>query len=105
MAYLGIDGTLTTFSALLQPPSVNPCATLITLFLNAVAEMKMLTHSVFGPAVATLMEDPGQQMNKVLEYMPELRRPIWHPYDPTLIRLISALELVYDVDSYFNRFV
>jgi hypothetical protein len=41
-AYLGIEETLKTFGTLLQPPSVNPYATLITMFLNAVTEMKMM---------------------------------------------------------------
>ncbi|KAI3337490.1 hypothetical protein HD806DRAFT_543118 [Xylariaceae sp. AK1471] len=105
MAYLGIDETLKTFGALLQPPSVNPHATLITLFLNAVTEMIMMAHSVFGPVITSLTEDPRQQTNLVWQYMPELRRPISHPYEPIMIKVISALELVYDMDRHFNRYM
>ncbi|RYP29499.1 hypothetical protein DL767_006689 [Monosporascus sp. MG133] len=105
MGYLGIDTTLKTFAPLLQLPSVNQHATLVTLFLNAVAEMKMMAASIPAFIDYPLREDHREQMKKVLQYMPELGRQVSQPYDPSAIKLISALSLVHDMDKNFNRYM
>ncbi|RYP39103.1 hypothetical protein DL766_000559 [Monosporascus sp. MC13-8B] len=105
MGYLGIDTTLKTFAPLLQLPSVNEYATLVTLFMNAVAEMRMMAASTLPFIDYPFREDHREQMKKVLQYMPELGRRVSRPYDPSVIKLISALSLVHDMDKNFNRYM
>ncbi|KAH9908637.1 hypothetical protein F4778DRAFT_776922 [Xylariomycetidae sp. FL2044] len=85
--YIGIGATLRIFGGMLRPISATPHATLITLFLHAVSEM------------------PREQPTKVLQYMPELDRPVSNPYDPTIITAATALSLVYDMDKLFNSYM
>ncbi|KAI0005245.1 hypothetical protein F4779DRAFT_633541 [Xylariaceae sp. FL0662B] len=104
MGYLGTETTLKTFSPLLQIPSVNPHATLITLFLNAIAEMRMVADSLPPLVGFPLTEDRWQQIRKVVQYMPELGRQAAQPYHANSIKMISALSLVRDMDQHFNMY-
>ncbi len=108
--YLGINMTLKTFAPLLQPVSINPHATLITLFLNAVPGIRIMLYIAprLDPRLALcffpLTEDPRAQISKVLRYMPELRSQslITSEHSPDLVKLKSALALVCDMDGLFN---
>ncbi|KAI0904588.1 hypothetical protein F4823DRAFT_628512 [Ustulina deusta] len=111
--YLGINMTLKTFAPLLQPVSINPHATLITLFLNAVPEIRIMLHVAprLDPRLALcffpLTEDPRAQISKVLRYMPELRSQslITSEHSPDLVKIKSALALVCDMDGLFNFYM
>ncbi|KAI1118712.1 hypothetical protein F5Y14DRAFT_461550 [Nemania sp. NC0429] len=99
--YLGIETTLATFRPLLQPLSVNPHAALITLFLDAIAEMQLLdaTHPRFN---APFIDNPSQRLRKVLQYMPELGRQNSHE---NRVKLVCALSLSHDMDKFFNWYM
>ncbi|KAL4749304.1 hypothetical protein BDW72DRAFT_214109 [Aspergillus terricola var. indicus] len=91
--WLGIDRTLAYMIPLLQPPRENPCATLITLFMNAVEE-------------AMTDEDRKEMTSRsesLLQYLPPKRRPI-SSYDPELVKVIMALDLVMDYNLVFDRY-
>ncbi|KAI0111207.1 hypothetical protein GGR51DRAFT_569241 [Nemania sp. FL0031] len=105
MAYLGIDTTLETFGSLLQPPSVNSHATLITLFLNAIADVMLMIDNVPAFIAAPFIGDQGDSMRKVLQYMPELGRRHAHPQHPNFVKAICALSLVYDMEMYFDCYM
>ncbi|KAI0479855.1 hypothetical protein F4859DRAFT_451626 [Xylaria cf. heliscus] len=105
MAYLGTETTLKTFRPLLQPPSVNPHATLITLFLNAVAEVIFMVETTPPGIFAPFINDRSQCLRRVLQYMPELGRQHVHPYHPNMVKLICAMGLVYDMDKYFDCYM
>ncbi|KAI0379388.1 hypothetical protein F5Y04DRAFT_290284 [Hypomontagnella monticulosa] len=100
--FLGVDVTLRTFRPLLQPVTANRHATLITLFLNAVADMvitrermAVADHDVSYLAEMDYLEE------RVLRYMPRLNGP--NPAN-FFIKLIAQTRL-YDMDAYFDRYM
>lgn len=102
-AYLGLGVTLQTFRPLLQPPSVNPHATLITLFLNAVAEIGMMNQSIPGRRATS----HRQALQRLMGYMPDLLTSCAssYPNSPEIAKLLNALELVNNMDTHFERCV
>lgn len=103
--YLGIDDTLKIFAPLLQTFLINRHATLVTLFLNSIDEMRMLAQHIPIFVDCPFRENQMEQTKKVLQYMPELGRRVSHPYHPTSIKLIVGLSLVHDMEKHFNRYV
>ncbi|KAK7755620.1 hypothetical protein SLS62_002229 [Diatrype stigma] len=103
--YLGINDTLKIFAPLLQISSINRHATLVTLFLNAVAQMRIWAESTPIFVDCPIRENPSEQIRKVLQYMPELGRQVLHPYDPTAIKLFAGLGLVHDMEKHFNCYM
>ncbi|KAI6080278.1 hypothetical protein F4821DRAFT_273945 [Hypoxylon rubiginosum] len=103
--YIGIESTLKTFGPLLQPSSINPHATLVTLFLNAVAEMRMMADNLTPFVPSPLTEGPREKMRKVLQYMPELGRQVPGLYHVNSIKRIAALNLLHDMDQHFNLYM
>ncbi|KAI1097627.1 hypothetical protein F4804DRAFT_159157 [Jackrogersella minutella] len=92
--YLGIDTTLEIFGPLLKPSNINPHATLITLFVNAVAEMV-----IFGDFID--FEHPADLTRKALQYMPELG-----PCSITNhVKILRSRTLLQDIDIYFDRYM
>ncbi|OQE36198.1 hypothetical protein PENCOP_c012G06427 [Penicillium coprophilum] len=95
-SYLGIRATLTALAPLLQPPEMNPNATLITLFLNAVMDI----------AKANGEKDSMSNMNLLLEYLP---RPDWlslaKPQGADMMRLWDSRALVMDVRKHFQKYM
>ncbi|KAI0198154.1 hypothetical protein F4808DRAFT_472945 [Astrocystis sublimbata] len=104
LSYLRTETTLRTFRPLLQPVSVNPHATLITLYLNAVAETRLLTETITPNQVrAGFLKE---QMKKVLRYMPELGPQIVSSSShPTFMKMVSAIKLILDMDWYFDSYM
>ena len=81
---------------LLQGPSINPHATLITLFMNAVDES--LTPQ-------DRMADVGKNSRatkRLLKYLPLKGWPT-NPYDPQVIKFSYAQEKVATYDHIFDR--
>ena len=92
-AYLGVLRTVDVMVPLLHGPLVNPHATLITLFMNAV-------HETIGQGqMAQMAQMPT--MARLREYMPLKTKP-FGPYDPQMIKLAFARGRVGTFDSVFN---
>lgn len=94
MGYLGYHGVLGHLSALLQPPSINPHATLIMLFMNVVDET--LTQE-------DERSDTMASFQTRMKYLGLPRKPPSSMYDPGMILLNFAGSLIRDFDKYFNR--
>lgn len=98
---------------MLKSPLQNPHATLITLFLNAVPEM--IHRSCFGHGgngcypgddlekYEAQSEELAHKLNKVMSFMPDLKFQSTTPRDPDFMRLLTARELVQDVDLHFEK--
>ncbi|KAI0515446.1 hypothetical protein F5B22DRAFT_636473 [Xylaria bambusicola] len=107
--YLGIDKTLKTFGPLLCKPQVNPHATLITTFLNAVLEAKMMCQQmnpiledlIFRIEVVTAME----YMKSELPRPTGTRAEIEERLAIYAIMAASAAEVVRDMDKYFDIYM
>ncbi|KAI1262719.1 hypothetical protein F5Y18DRAFT_438850 [Xylariaceae sp. FL1019] len=106
---LGIRTTLATFSPLLRSPSLNSHATLVTLFLNAVPEAKMMAR-LANPILASM--SARHEMRIALEYLTHgLERPRGSPtkienfLEIQTIKTASAVDMVSDVDAYFNQYM
>ncbi|ROW01851.1 hypothetical protein VMCG_05583 [Cytospora schulzeri] len=92
--YLGIRETLALFGPRLCSREVNPHATLVTLFLNAVEES------------CTPMDQRQEligEMKKLLLYLPQTAPP--EENDAEVLRAGAAANMVRDVDRYFNRYM
>lgn len=94
--YLGIQRTIGLMVPLLQGPLINPHATLITLFMNAVDENttdreRLADMTPHSPAMKTL-----------LKYLPFKGRPT-NPSDPELLQFLSARDNVATHDHTFDR--
>lgn len=80
---------------MLQEPAVNPHATLITLFMNAVDE-----NMTGQDRMETAMSSHSSKV--LVEYLPPTKLPIGK-YDPGLIKFVSARDLVIGYEKYFGR--
>jgi hypothetical protein len=94
--YVGIHGTLALMIPLLQPPIENPHATLITLFMNSVAEVSTEQDQIRD------MAPNSQTAKKLLKYLPPKGRPS-SPYDPVLIKFSLGRDLVTTYNHIFDR--
>lgn len=94
--YLGIARTLGLLSPLLQKRTDNPHATMITLFMNAVAE---IVHSA-PPNGA----ERKSLTRKVAGYLP-VKGPLRSEYDPEIIQSVTAHDIVRDNEKCFNQSV
>ena len=90
--YLNAAQTVHYLGPLLKSPKMNPCATLITLFMNSVAE-------VMTPADEKA--DLKEGMRMLLQYLPQVGMPSIH--DAELLRRAACCDLVRDFDKYFDR--
>ncbi|KAM0234889.1 hypothetical protein ACHAPO_006253 [Fusarium lateritium] len=94
--YIGIHKTAEIMSPLLETPSTNPHATLITLFMNIVDENVSEDEQKDDASV-------GSPTSKcLLQFLP-LTRPRMGKYDPDLIKLVHARDHVRDFDYIFRR--
>jgi hypothetical protein len=74
----------------------NPHATLITLFMNAVAEVSTVQDQIHD------MTPNSQTTKKLLKYLPPKGKPS-SPYDPVLIKFSLGLDLVTTYNHIFDR--
>ncbi|CZS75064.1 unnamed protein product [Fusarium graminearum] len=94
--YLGIHQTVGIMSPLLQAPHINPHATLITLFMNAVDE-NMTQQDQMADAT---MHSPSTK--RLLKFIPP-NHPPTSRYDPDIIKFTYARDFVRTYDSIFDR--
>ena len=96
-AYLGLEKTLETCSSLLKPPSVNPHAVLVALFMNAIEK-----------AVRDL--GPQYVYQEVVSALPKAAKFIPRPqnldnYHPTFLRTSAAKVYFRDNDLLFQHYM
>lgn len=92
--YLGIQKTLEVLGCHLSPTAINPHATLITLFINAVKEIQK-----------RLGED-GLDLEGLSKFLPHLSvESMLNTQSPEMTRYWDARDMVVDVDHYFRRCV
>ena len=96
--HLGPERTLATFSRLLRPLDVNPRATLITLFLNAVQEADMNEPAKENIANRTLQA--ARYISR-----PGLRRLGDYMYTKENVNGMSALAHFMDFDGLFEKYM
>ncbi|KAI1736358.1 hypothetical protein F4680DRAFT_461244 [Xylaria scruposa] len=107
--YLGINATLQTFGPLLRGPSANPHATLITTFMNAVPEAKMISR-MMNLYAADIVTESNTKI--ALKYIGSdlvasngtLSERI-NIIQTECIKLNCAVNLVGDMDEYFNLYM
>lgn len=102
--------TLCAFRPLLQQPSINPHATLITLFLEAVKELwpALRRHQIIqGIADEEELRELRYVLDRLRLYMPSTRQRLdsIRQFDPIDIKHQSAVNVLLDVDMYFNLYV
>lgn len=90
---LGPTGAVGRLSRFLQSPDINPHATLLTLFMNAIPEM-ITDHEDAS--------DLRHDMSKAMKYIPFTGLP-GNLRDPRFLRLMEARSIFRDNDKYFNR--
>ncbi|KAH7037034.1 uncharacterized protein B0I36DRAFT_402498 [Microdochium trichocladiopsis] len=96
--YVGPHQTVGLLAPLLQTHAMNPHATLITLFMNAVDENRNEQDEILE------MSPDGPVMRTLIKYMPPTRR-LASKNDPAMIKFISSKDYVASHDRYFDRFV
>jgi hypothetical protein len=93
--YLGLAPTIGIFTPLLEAPTANPHATLITLFMNAIEEEFRECGEDHN---ASIMRKEISLLTKYIPYRPNL-----NDYDPDFIKLSFAKPLVRDVERYLGK--
>ncbi|KAK0308345.1 hypothetical protein LTR01_004972 [Friedmanniomyces endolithicus] len=101
-AYLGIEKTLGLLGPLLQPPSVNPHAAMLTLFMNAIPEI--LSEKEQKNIAKPEMELAMQYMTKVSPAR-LFGGNMAAAMQTEIIKMMGASVLVRDVDKYFNMYM
>ncbi|KFY76437.1 hypothetical protein V499_03938 [Pseudogymnoascus sp. VKM F-103] len=97
--YLGIHRTVFSMMPLLQGPLVNPHATLITLFMNAVDE------SMTNKYQMALITKHSPEAKRLLRYLPPIDMGmLMNPGSPDIIRYLCAQDIVATYDHIFNRY-
>ncbi|KFZ20600.1 hypothetical protein V501_00028 [Pseudogymnoascus sp. VKM F-4519 (FW-2642)] len=97
--YLGIHRTVFSMMPLLQGPLVNPHATLITLFMNAVDE------SMTNKDQMALITKHSPEAKRLLRYLPPIDMGmLMNPGSPDIIRYLCAQDIVATYDHIFNRY-
>ncbi|OBT80489.1 hypothetical protein VF21_00845 [Pseudogymnoascus sp. 05NY08] len=96
--YLGIHSTAFSMMPLLQGPLVNPHATLITLFMNAVDE------SMTNKDQMACITPHSPEAKRLLRYLPPIDMGMMmNPGGPDIIRYLCAQDIVATYDHIFNR--
>ncbi|KAL7789378.1 hypothetical protein V8C37DRAFT_417967 [Trichoderma ceciliae] len=96
--YVGIHYTAAIMVPLLQGPLINPHATLITLFMNAVAEKRTDQDRIEGITA----HSPATK--RLLEYLPPKGIPT-NVFDPEMIKMSYARDYVVTFDHIFDRYL
>jgi hypothetical protein len=94
--YLGIHQTVGIMSPLLQAPSINPYATLVTLFMNVVDE-NMTQRDQMADATAN-----SPSTKRLLKFLPPSRPPT-SSHDPDIIKFAYGRDYVRNYDHIFDR--
>ncbi|KAF0638218.1 hypothetical protein FPSE5266_00605 [Fusarium pseudograminearum] len=91
-AYLGIHKTVAIMSPLLQPSSVNPHATLITLFMNMVDFNKTMGDKV----------DESASILTILEFLQLTSLPV-SDRDPEFVKIMYSRDRVQNYDHILDK--
>ncbi|KAF4990604.1 hypothetical protein FGRMN_8363 [Fusarium graminum] len=94
--YLGIHQTVGIMSPLLRAPSVNPHATLVTLFMNLVDENMTQQDQVAEATMGSV------STKRLLRFIPPDHPPISR-HDPDIIKFAYARDWVRNYDHIFDR--
>jgi hypothetical protein len=100
--FLGTSATVAYMMPLLQPCSVNPHATLITMYMNAVQEITTTLESEI---------DTRAEFLKLCKYMPETLRDVSkldaaiQMIHPESVKFMNAGIYVRDLDRWFATYV
>jgi hypothetical protein len=94
--YVGIHRTVALMVPLLQGPLINPHATLITLFMNAVEESITKQDRISN----LTLHDPTTK--RLLQYLPRKGMPV-SSFDPEIIKFSYARDYVTTFDHIFDR--
>lgn len=92
-AYLGCQMTLAFMMPLLDAPDVNPHATLIMLFMNAVEEMVQDLSS---------MVDRTKEVSQCAKFTDLTAMPT-SAFDPVSVLMGASLSMFRDADKYFAK--
>lgn len=95
--WLGIHRTLAYMMPLLQKRNVNPHATLITLFMNAVEETLTDEDKMRD------MTPSSASSRRLMRYIPHKGSRVTR-YDPVLVKLYMGRDLVTGYDFAFDRY-
>ncbi|KAL2833788.1 hypothetical protein BDW59DRAFT_156589 [Aspergillus cavernicola] len=95
--WIGIHRTLGFMTPLLQTPLMNPHATLITLFMNAVEEAMTNEDRLKD------LTPHSKSTKKLLKYLPPIRRAV-SKYDPSLISFNVGRDITTTYDHIFDRY-
>jgi hypothetical protein len=95
--YLGIHRTIGLMVPLLQGPLINPHATLITLFMNAVEENRTDQDRTAS------MNPHSPTTKRLLKYLPPKRIMQNYISDPEIIKISYARDSVATYDHIFDR--
>ncbi|KAI1407308.1 hypothetical protein F5Y13DRAFT_183489 [Hypoxylon sp. FL1857] len=101
IGYIGVNETLRTLSPLLKPMTVNRHATLIMLFVNAINEM-VLPEYCRSPLSRRYIRREDR-IDKVRQYL--TGKYLTSSYNTNELMVIEGINLIYDMDKYFNRFM
>ncbi|KAF4339369.1 hypothetical protein FBEOM_6783 [Fusarium beomiforme] len=96
-AYLGIPRTIILMAPLLRPPTENPRATLITLFMNAITEHKIIEDDFAD------LRTPSPTMERLFKYLPVTRLPL-SDHDSLTTKQTFGIDLVRNYDYIVDRF-
>ncbi|KAG4287362.1 hypothetical protein FPRO06_05014 [Fusarium proliferatum] len=98
-SYVGINMTVAVTAPLLRSPTVNPHATLITRFMDAVQE-NMTSEDRVGPTPGS---DKHEEMVALLDgYFPETALPTT-TWDAIIVKFVLATDLVRTFDHIFDK--
>ncbi|KAH0425491.1 hypothetical protein CcaCcLH18_10950 [Colletotrichum camelliae] len=95
--YVGIHRTLGLMIPFLQSPLINPFATLITLFMNAVAEKVTEAEKLAG------MKADGAVTKRVCKYLSLNEYPLTR-HNTTIFKFVAAQDCVATYDHIFDRY-
>ncbi|TLD18871.1 extracellular exo-polygalacturonase [Venturia nashicola] len=95
--YLGLAATISYFSPLLETPAVNPHATLITLFMNALEEEFMNSGDERNKDVMT------KELKLICEYAGKPSKITAN--DPSFLQLSFSKSLVRDKEKYLEKYM
>lgn len=101
-AFVGPVWTIAFLSRFLQPPSINPHATMITLFMNAVEEHILADHAAQPPGPRYLWVE---ELYAGLRFMPDFPFPWGLPNSPAYVNGDETRYLARDGDKYFEQSV
>ena len=99
MTYLGLEKTLQTCGSLLKTPAMNPHATLIVLFMNAIHYAEQdLGQDYVRKSLKSAVE-------KTMKFLPPSLSSVSNKTGAEAMRMIAAKDIFRDTDHLFGRYM